>query len=645
MKSFSEEEKAVNLGIGNLSVGFWRHLVDSALQVGELTFREQHLLFLLNATDMEADASAHGFMRLAALARLESVQQTAARRLRGKPERRRLLRQTAQAFHWGVQKGRQLTGRLFRVEMIGGNDLGYTRLNENKIFINPIAIFRRVQHADDVVRGLIVHELGHHMYHRGEQEEAIWQQAEEEGIGRLLNLVADEHLERNLRALDDEYGNQLKRLGAYAFQHSRKEYSVDELLGIFRAHAFAVLSSSKLSVAYQRASVRVDAGRVLVEAERLGMSFPRFFRALRMGLGNRFDDPLVAEALQLFGKRFRHASMGELLEITRKLREIFQSEARLLNAMEQDKLCDVSESELRRAGGGLTNEEIQSEIQRIERKEDLPDGSGPDGGGGRCINVIPDVEFEVIDTVLPVAYSRAAHRSYATLIRPHAIRLRRFLQDLGSRYEPAPRRLHGSRLARPLLRRLVVQRDPRVLVARERRVVNDLFLGVVIDCSGSMDYADNMEKAKRFAMLVAESARGVHGIDVRLFGFTDDVIYDAGSAERPGVPALRAGGGNNDAAALWHASKVALHSNRKAKLIVMISDGLPTECSVAALQSLARKITHRMHICCAQAAVQPLEEECFDHYVLLNEDNIDTSVREFGQMIARLIRRATAVAS
>ena len=41
-----------------------------------------------------------------------------------------------------------------------------------------------------------------------------------EGIGHLLNLIADEHLERNLRALDRTYGDRLKRLGAYAFQTS-----------------------------------------------------------------------------------------------------------------------------------------------------------------------------------------------------------------------------------------------------------------------------------------------------------------------------------------------------------------------------------------------------------------------------------------
>ena len=69
--------------------------------------------------------------------------------------------------------------------------------------------------------------------------------------------------------------------------------------------------------------------------------------------------------------------------------------------------------------------------------------------------------------------------------------------------------------------------------------------------------AENIEKAKLFGALLAEAAKGFHGIDLRLFGFTDRVIYDAGTAGRCAVHGLRATDGNNDAAALWHAAQQA----------------------------------------------------------------------------------------
>jgi len=72
----------------------------------------------------------------------------------------------------------------------------------------------------------------------------------------------------------------------------------------------------------------------------------------------------------------------------------------------------------------------------------------------------------------------------------------------------------------------------------------------------------------------------------------------------------------------------------------MISDGLPTECSVAALRELVATLTSRERMVCAQAAVQPLAEVCFPHYVLLSDPSIEITVRKFGTVIARLVQRA-----
>lgn len=148
---------------------------------------------------------------------------------------------------------------------------------------------------------------------------------------------------------------------------------------------------------------------------------------------------------------------------------------------------------------------------------------------------------------------------------------------------PERRRLRGRRVDRLSIQNLVLKGDPRVLIAREPQWNTDLFIGVMIDCSGWMEFSDNIEKAKFFAVLLAEACRGLRTVDLRMFGFTDSVIYDCGSAGNPAVGSLRTSGGNNDAAALWHAAQIASRSRRRGKLLVMISDGLPTECSAEAL--------------------------------------------------------------
>jgi hypothetical protein len=83
-------------------------------------------------------------------------------------------------------------------------------------------------------------------------------------------------------------------------------------------------------------------------------------------------------------------------------------------------------------------------------------------------------------------------------------------------------------------------------------------------------------------------------------------------------------------------------SRRKAKVLIMISDGLPTECSVAALKHLVNHVSRREGMVVAQVAVQPLAERCFPHYVVLTDASIEVTVRKFGQIVAGLVQKAMA---
>ena len=120
-------------------------------------------------------------------------------------------------------------------------DLGHTFLDGSRIFVSALPMLRGEPHGRDIVEGLVLHEIGHHVYHRGEVEQRLWKQAHAEGIGHLLNLIADEHLERNLRGVDPAYGDRLKRLGAYGFQHAPQELKILRLLASLRGSAAAAL--------------------------------------------------------------------------------------------------------------------------------------------------------------------------------------------------------------------------------------------------------------------------------------------------------------------------------------------------------------------------------------------------------------------
>ena len=554
---------------------------------------------------------------------------------------RNRLRRVADVFAWGIRRGVELAGRLFRIHMTAKErELGHTKLDGNQIFVSPLPMLRAETHGQDVVEGLLLHEIGHHVYHRSPESVALWNQAHKEGIGHFLNLIADEHLERNLRAVDPSYGDRLKRLDAYAFQHAPQEIKVAVLFDSRRTHTARAFMAAELGVAFDEESVRVRRGAILGELDRLGHPVARFSRALRMGLGNRSGDPLVEQALALCGKDLRTLDMKGLYELTKKLVELFGGKHECAKVFGGPEGLVYGERDEEVYGAGIDDDVLQREVERILDPRRSKTG-GQHGKVDRLqINVNPSDEFDRITRVIRVNGNAELHKKLAHDVQRHSTRLRAHLDDLGLRWEPVRARTQGRALDRTRLIPLVTRNDPRILVARTPIRKTDLFLGTLVDCSSSMSAGQNIERAKKFAVLVAEAVRTLHGVEARFFGFTSNVIYDAGSAHDCGVVGLAASGGNNDAAALYHAANVAMSSKQRAKVLVMISDGLPTECSVNALRALVKTLTKRRNIVCAQVAVRDLEEVCFPHYVVLDDSEPDVAVAKFGRMIGELARRS-----
>ncbi len=334
--------------------------------------------------------------------------------------------------------------------------------------------------------------------------------------------------------------------------------------------------------------------------------------------------------------------MPQLLDVARRLREIFGEETRLLEQFGMEGMLGdaISAEELAEAAEGITNEELQEAIKGELAVYKTPAPGGGPGRGGRLLNLAPEEDFARLTDVTPLAFDPGRYAPYADRVKRPAQSLKRFLKELGLGYRKERFRLRGRMLDRTRLRSVVLHGDPRMLIAREVQTFTDLFLGVLLDCSGSMSDSGNIEKAKLFGALLAETVRGNPDIDLRIWGFTDVCIYDCGNASRPAIHDLHPDNGNNDAAALLHAAQTALNSRRKARLLVMVSDGSPTGCSVNALRALVKRLNRQWHILCAQVAVREIAEICFPDYILLEENNLEQSVSRFGVVVSRLVRKA-----
>ena len=174
-----------------------------------------------------------------------------------------------------------------------------------------------------------------------------------------------------------------------------------------------------------------------------------------------------------------------------------------------------------------------------------------------------------------------------------------------------------------------------ILVRGDEKLGADAYIGIVVDRSGSM-HRDKLERAKAFCTLLAESARGVPGIVGHINAFDDTTFFEMGNFERTSVASLTSGGGNNDSGALSRAAELAIHSRKRHRLLIMISDGSPTECTFESLKNLVARLTRQHETVCVQVAVEPLTEIAFPHHVDLSQYSLDEAVARFGKMIMRL---------
>ena len=547
---------------------------------------------------------------------------------------------------WGVDVARKLMDKPIQIHLIGDDNLGNMQPGIPAINISPLPILEQELHGEDVVKGLILHELGHHLFHATDKYRERSQQALQENLQCVWNIVLDEHLERRLRSLDAEYGRKLQRLNAWAFLHRRKPCSIEYLLQITGVNAFQALTATTMSPARNSGYVLVSPGALLAALDQAGTPFARFFRCLRLGKGNRSDHPKVKAALDLFRGDFRNAEADRLYEVTYRIHEIFGDDclnmAELLATADEDDLV-ASDSLIQQAANGVNSDSVNAHIRRntLSRQTHVPppETHNTDRSVTHSINVSATEEFATIDHIVSLPYCREEHQELSRRVATESHILRSFLTDLGRNTATTLRRTSGSSIDQRQLAPMLICQDPRVLKKRELEATNDLFLSIVVDCSGSMA-GEEINQARLFATLMCDACRHLSGVDVRVFGFTDQIIYDAGNANSCAAHALDAGGGNNDAAGLHHAANAALQSGRRTRVVVMISDGLPTECSVSALRGLVRKLTSRYGIICAQVATTPLSEICFPNYIELSDHGTMSAVKHFGRILRDLILKA-----
>lgn len=199
--------------------------------------------------------------------------------------------------------------------------------------------------------------------------------------------------------------------------------------------------------------------------------------------------------------------------------------------------------------------------------------------------------FVQVDNVVPVEPDPAVIDELQPLVHALAQQLRPYLQKCGKAVIDRDDQPEGFDLVDEA--ELALVGETSIFVNADEVPKPSVHLEVALDCSSSMASAtatlkpgDKFKLGKFFALVLEQATINLPGVSARFWGFTNDTIYDCGSPGEGRVSGLKCGGGNNDAAMLWHMGQSAAKSGKDVKILLMLSDGQPSECSWLSLHNL-----------------------------------------------------------
>ncbi|HEV8323843.1 MAG TPA: HEAT repeat domain-containing protein [Myxococcota bacterium] len=566
---------------------------------------------------------------------------------------------------WGRAVGHEFLGEPVEVVALRGG-AGQTRYGARGgrvpvVEVNPEPLFEPGPHGVDVVKGVILHELGHHAYDfRQPGFKSANGAAYAEGVGPIFDFLLDERLERRLRAHDADWGELIDRANAQLREAPPVTVPLAALAAALRAPPADV--ERRVRAGELPGEMRAEADGPAVEIPGWSiLTLPgvvpplhAFFFALLVVRTTRLIlDDAVRAALALVPPNLKdldHAALvrlsvaiGDLLGVRdngkaahRAWRAALRRHRQLLGALERARCRAAAGRALRGWLEGAEQPPPKGPKQRkvvYARQQRPPLDSG--GPPTRLYNLSAELGFPELAEEQTLVHDPVRHAAIAGPLRPHVRRLREHFERLGRRAREEHAQRRGQRLDLAQVRDFVLTGRPDVLVHGREDVAPDAYIGLLIDRSGSMAGAE-MELAQRFGVLLAEAARGLRGLTGHVNAFDDDTFWRLGDFERNAIATLTTGGANNDCGALVRAADLALRSRRRHRLLVMISDGSPTECSVSALRRLVQALRVRHGLVCAQVAVAELKDDAFPNFLDVTACDTQEAVARFGRLLERL---------
>ena len=195
---------------------------------------------------------------------------------------------------------------------------------------------------------------------------------------------------------------------------------------------------------------------------------------------------------------------------------------------------------------------------------------------------------------------------------------------------------------------------PQVYVRKGTAVTNKLAVCVLIDESGSMCWHDNMQAARRGAILLTEALKNQPGVELFVYGHSGDIlyrgsteinIYKEGNSGNPySLGSAKERSENRDGTAIYEVANRVRSLTTSHVLMFVISDGYPAARDYGgwpAIEDVRKKVTevqNKLDTDVIQISINPIEhaKDMFDHFIDISGD-VANLAKNLSNIVKKLI--------
>lgn len=254
-------------------------------------------------------------------------------------------------------------------------------------------------------------------------------------------------------------------------------------------------------------------------------------------------------------------------------------------------------------------------------------------------NVSETREFPGPEKTLRLKLDHKRRRDTERPVLRYAPILRPYLRVLDHNRVLQERLYSGKRILASGLKKHVAYGEMRLFKDQrfsELEEYQDVMIGVLIDTSASMNTDERLVRAKAMASLLGLCLSECPNVNSAFVGYNQN-LYLCGAHDELSVSSLAPAGKTNEAAALAYLRDEYLTNPCRRKLVIVLSDGLPTACSVESVRWLVQSIEKELGVRFLYGAFSQQEHPAYRHRVDLTGPLDCDSIRAFGrEVLARL---------